>query len=170
MSTGKETIGFLLHDAARLLKRDFERRARVLGLTRAQWQTMFQLARNEGCNQATLADVLDVEPITLARQIDRLEASGLVDRRADPDDRRCHLLFLGAGASPVLQQMVNLGAETREVALAGIDEAERAQLAALLKKVRDNLSTREPVETKPDADEPRSAPAPTTKMKKTHHA
>lgn len=158
--TPKETIGFLLHDSARLLKRDFERRARTLGLTRAQWQTLFILARNQGCNQATLADLLDVEPITLARQIDRLEAAGLVQRRADPDDRRCHLLFLGDGASPVLEQMVKLGEATREAALAGLNEAERLQLAHFLKRIRDNLSTREPAE----------AEAPSTRKKKTQHA
>ena len=73
MKTGKDTIGFLLNDAARLMRKDFERRTRSLGLTRAQWQALFHLARNEGCNQATLADLLEVEPITLARLVDRLE-------------------------------------------------------------------------------------------------
>lgn len=146
MSTPRETIGFLLHDSARLMKREFERRARSLGLTRAQWQTLFHLARNQGCNQAALADVLDVEPITLARQIDRLEAAGLVERRADPDDRRAYLLFLGEGASPVLEQMVKLGEATRETALSGLNEAERQTLAGFLKRIRDNLSTREPAE------------------------
>ena len=74
MKTGKDTIGFLLNDAARLMRKDFERRTRSLGLTRAQWQALFHLARNEGCNQVTLADLLEVEPITLARVVDKLEA------------------------------------------------------------------------------------------------
>ena len=175
MSTGKETIGFLLHDSARLLKRDFERRARVLGLTRAQWQTLFHLARNQGCNQAALADVLDVEPITLARQIDRLEAAGLVERHSDPDDRRCRLLFLGAGASPILEQMVALGGQTREVALAGLDEAERAQLASLLTRVRANLTTREPIDSNSAPQDAATTPEKhttetNTTEKKTSHA
>ena len=143
MKTGKDTIGFLVNDAARLMRRDFERRARSLGLTRAQWQAMFHLARNEGCNQTTLADLLEVEPITLARVIDRLELSGLVQRRADPTDRRARLLFLGERAHPLLEQLRTLGAETREVALAGIDEDERNLLITLLTKMRANLSGRD---------------------------
>jgi MarR family transcriptional regulator, transcriptional regulator for hemolysin len=143
MTTAKDTIGFLLSDTARLMRRDFERRARPVGLTRAQWQALFNLARNEGCNQATLADLLDVEPITLARVVDRLEASGLVERRPDPGDRRARLLFLGERAHPLLEELRALGAETREVALAGISEEERHQLARLLTRMRANLSGRE---------------------------
>jgi MarR family transcriptional regulator, transcriptional regulator for hemolysin len=143
MKTGKDTIGFLLNDAARLMRKDFERRTRSLGLTRAQWQTLFHLARNEGCNQATLADLLDVEPITLARTIDRLELSGLVERRADPGDRRARLLFLGERAHPLLEELRALGAETREIALAGISDDDRTLLMTLLTKMRANLSGRE---------------------------
>ena len=143
MKTGKDTIGFLLNDAARLMRKDFERRTRSLGLTRAQWQTLFHLARNEGCNQATLADLLDVEPITIARTIDRLELSGLVERRSDPGDRRARLLFLGDRAHPLLEQLRALGAETREVALAGMSEDERTLLMTLLTRMRANLTGRE---------------------------
>jgi DNA-binding MarR family transcriptional regulator len=139
MKSCKETIGFLLHDAARLLKRDFERRARSLGLTRAQWQTLFHLARNEGCNQAALADVLDVEPITLTRVIDRLEASGLVERRVDPNDRRARLLFLGPDAAPLLEKLRTLGAQTREIAMAGIGDEDRERLADLIGRIRANF-------------------------------
>lgn len=143
MKTGKDTLGFLLNDAARLMRKDFERRTRSLGLTRAQWQTLFHLARNEGCNQAALAEVLDVEPITLARTIDRLELSGLVERRPDPSDRRARLLFLGERAHPLLEELRTLGAETREIALAGIGEDERTLLMQLLTKMRANLTGRE---------------------------
>jgi DNA-binding MarR family transcriptional regulator len=143
MKAGKDTIGFLVNDAARLMRRDFERRTRSLGLTRAQWQTLFHLHRNEGCNQATLADLLDVEPITLTRVIDRLASSGLVERRADPGDRRARLLFLGERAHPLLEELKALGAETRETALAGISDDERTQLMTLLTKMRANLSGRE---------------------------
>jgi DNA-binding MarR family transcriptional regulator len=143
MKTGKDTIGFLLNDAARLMRKDFERRTRSLGLTRAQWQTLFHLARNEGCNQATLADLLEVEPITLARTIDRLELSGLVERRADPSDRRARLLFLGERAHPLLEELRALGAETREIALARISDDERTLLMTLLTKMRANLTGRE---------------------------
>ena len=143
MKTGKDTIGFLLNDAARLMRKDFERRTRSLGLTRAQWQTLFHLHRNEGCNQATLADLLEVEPITLARLIDRLELGGLVERRADPNDRRARLLFLGERAHPLLGELKALGAETRQIALAGISEDEQTLLMTLLTKMRANLAGRD---------------------------
>src|SRR5262245_7766111 len=143
MKTGKDTIGFLLNDAARLMRKDFERRTRSLGLTRAQWQTLFHLHRNEGCNQATLADLLEVEPITLARLIDRLEASGLVVRQQDPNDRRARLLFLGERAHPLLDELKTLGAQTRQIALAGISEDEQTLLMTLLTKMRANLSGRD---------------------------
>jgi DNA-binding MarR family transcriptional regulator len=143
MKTGKDTIGLIVNDAARLMRKDFERRTRSVGLTRAQWQTLFHLARNEGCNQVTLADLLEVEPITLARVIDKLEACGLVERRPDPSDRRARLLFLGARAHPLLEELRALGAETREIALAGISDDERTLLMTLLTKMRANLTGRE---------------------------
>ena len=143
MKTGKDTIGFLVNDAARLMRKDFERRARSLGLTRSQWQTLFHLARNEGCNQATLADLMEVEPITLTRTVDRLAACGLVERRADPSDRRARLLFLGERAHPLLEELRTLGAETREIALASISEDERTLLMTLLTKMRANLAGRD---------------------------
>jgi DNA-binding MarR family transcriptional regulator len=90
-----------------------------------------------------LADLLEVEPITLARLIDRLEASGLVERRADPSDRRARLLFLGAHAHPLLEELRAVGAEMRESALAGISEEERTHLMTLLTKIRCNLSGRD---------------------------
>jgi DNA-binding MarR family transcriptional regulator len=108
---------------------------------------LFHLSRNEGCNQATLAEVLDVEPITLARVLDRLELAGWVERRPDPTDRRARLLFLKPEALPIMEQLQGLGAETRAVALAGISEAEHEQLMTLLGKVRRNLSTRDAVAT-----------------------
>ena len=137
------TFGFLLHDTARLLRRDFERRSKNTGFTRSQWALLATLARNEGCNQATLADLLEIEPITLVRLLDKLEAAGLVERRPDPTDRRVRRLFLTEATGPLLEQLQALGAQTREAALAGLAEDERRQLTDLLMKVRCNLSGRD---------------------------
>jgi DNA-binding MarR family transcriptional regulator len=137
------TFGFLLHDAARLLRRDFERRSKGTGLTRAQWAVLAYVARNEGSSQAALADMLEIEPITLVRLLDKLEAAGLVERRPDPADRRVRRLHLTAATGPLLTQLQDLAAETRECALAGLSEAERRQLTELLTKVRGNLSGRD---------------------------
>lgn len=145
----ERSFGFLLYDAARLLRRDFDRRARSLGLTRAQWSVLAHLKRNEGSKQAAVADTLELEPITLVRLLDRLEAAGWVERRADPNDRRARRLFLTEKARPVLEQLMALAAETRAVALAGFSEAEREVLIEALIKVRANLSSRDLASDKP---------------------
>lgn len=142
-------FGFLLYDAARLMRRDFDRRARRLGLSRAQWSVLAHLARNEGVKQAELADVLDVQPITLARQIDRLERSGLVRRCADPEDRRVRRLYLSDCARPILTELRALGGETRAEALRGLSLDQRRSLIESLARIRDNLATGESALIKP---------------------
>jgi len=132
-------LGFLLYDSARLLRRDFDRRARELGLGRAQWSVLAHLARNEGVVQAELADILEVQPITLARQVDRLEAEGLVQRCQDPSDRRVRRLYLTDAAHPLLERLRAVGTQTRGVALEGLGAEERERLLNLLARVRDNL-------------------------------
>lgn len=134
------SIGFLLYDTARLMRRDFDRRAKVLGLTRAQWSVLAHLARNEGSNQAAIADVLDVEPITLVRLLDRLEESAWIERRVDPKDRRARLIYLTAKARPILAEMQILGGETRDLMLAGLTESERETLYRQLTRMRANLA------------------------------
>jgi MarR family transcriptional regulator for hemolysin len=145
-------LGFLLHDVARLLRKRFDQRARALGLSRAQWSVLAHLSRNEGIRQAALADILEVEPITLARLLDRLEEGGLVERRADPTDRRARLLYLRSPAHPILEQMRVLGAETREEALAGISSERREALIETLIEMKRNISSRTPAQ--PEAAEP----------------
>src|ERR1700742_335619 len=107
------TIGFLLHDVARLLRKRFEQRAKGLGLTRSQWQPLAYLANNEGIHQAGLADILEIEPITLVRILDKLEARGLVERRQHAADRRIWLLFLTPAAHPILATIRGIGEATR---------------------------------------------------------
>ncbi len=136
------TLGFVLHDVARLLRKRFEQRARGLGLTRSQWSVLAHLARHEGINQTSLAEILDVEPITLARLLDRMEAAGWVERRRDPRDRRARLLFLTEKAHPVLAQMWVLGRANREDAMAGLSPAYRDQLIESLLRIKANLSDR----------------------------
>ena len=136
------SFGFLLHDIARLMRKRYEQRARPLGLTRAQGQVLAHLQRHEGINQSGLAEVLEVEPITLARLIDRMEEAGLVERRDDPADRRAHRLYLTARAAPVLEQSRGVGDAVRAEAFAGIADEERERLVDVLLRVRANLSER----------------------------
>ncbi len=141
-STLDRSFGFLLHDIARLMRKRYEQRARPLGLTRAQGQVLAHLQRREGINQSGLAELLELEPITLARLIDRMEEAGLVQRRADPADRRAHRLYLTERAGPVLEQSRSVGDAVRAEAFAGIADEERERLVDLLVRVRANLSER----------------------------
>lgn len=142
----KETaakVGFELHNAARLLRRNFDRRAREHGLTRARWQVLWHLARNEGSKQSELAEMLDVAPISMARQLDLLQREGLVERRADPTDRRCFRIFLTTDAAPVMETLKELAQQTRAEALAGLSAKEIEQTVRLLARIRENLSRSE---------------------------
>lgn len=133
------SLGFLLADVSRLVRRRFDVRAQTLGLTRAQWRVLGQLRRREGINQTELAEIMEIETITLGRHIDRLEAKGWVERRRDPADRRAWKLFLKPKAQPVLDRMRELSEITRKEAVAGIPAAEREQLIELLLAIKANM-------------------------------
>ena len=96
-------ISFVLHDVARLLRKRFEQRSRMSGLTRAQWQVLAYLSLHEGIHQNKLADLIEIMPITLARLLDKMEARGFIERRPDPADRRAWLLYLTPQAHPLLE-------------------------------------------------------------------
>ena len=96
---------FLLHDVARLIRVEADRRARVHGMTRAQWSLLFRLARKPGLSQKEAADLLEVEPMSVARLVDRLVASGLIERRADAQDRRIWRLHLLPAATAKLEEI-----------------------------------------------------------------
>lgn len=137
-------IGFLVGDTSRMLRRTFNERLTHLGLTQAQWRALAHLSRNEGLNQVGLADLLDVQPITVARLIDKLVTANLVERRADPNDRRAQRLFLTEHAMPVLEQIWDVADDTYAVVLKGVSDAERDMLIGLLTRLRNNISTLQP--------------------------
>ena len=138
-----DTIGMLVTDSARLLRRRFDARARSIGVSRAQWQVLIALSRSEGINQAALAERLEVETITVGRMVDRLEEAGLVERRADPADRRAWLLFLTPRAHPLLAELQTVAIEVRAEMLAGLSPDEQTALHGLMMRLRANLSGRE---------------------------
>jgi MarR family transcriptional regulator, transcriptional regulator for hemolysin len=135
----QRTLGFLIHDVARLLRKRFEQRARDLGLTRSQWQVLAWLSQHEGIHQNGLAELIEIEPITLARIVDRLAAPGLVERRPHPRDRRIRLLHTLPAAHGVLEQMWAIAAATREEALSAVPAGERERLMELLLSIKSNL-------------------------------
>lgn len=135
-----DSIGFLVSDVSRLMRRRFDERARLIGVTRTQWRALTTLSRHEGINQGGLADLLEVEAITLCRMIDRLAEAGHVERRRDPADRRAWNIYLTDRSRPLLDQLRGIADEMFDVALDGLDTADQAVLTASLARIRQNLT------------------------------
>jgi MarR family transcriptional regulator, transcriptional regulator for hemolysin len=140
MDVNSHPFGFLLHEVARLLKKRFEQHARGSGLTRSQWQVLTYLDRNEGINQSRLAGLLDVEPITLSRIVDKLQSFRLIERQPDPTDRRVWTLHLTPAARPKLTEVRKLGDLTSSEALAGVSDPDRLHLQKTLQTLKSNLT------------------------------
>jgi DNA-binding MarR family transcriptional regulator len=138
----EDNLGSLLADVSRLMRRSFDERARDIGVTRPQWQVLIMLRRNEGINQGGLAELLDVEPITLCRMVDRLQEADLVERRPDPGDRRAWRLYLTGKAHGLVERLVPIGVALFDSAFEGVSDGERTQLLTTLDRIRTNLSRR----------------------------
>ena len=151
-------ILFLLHDIARLLRVTGDRRARAHGMTRAQWVILWQLERQPGLSQKELAEIMEVEPITVARLVDRLAGRGMLERRDDPADRRIWRLHLLPPALPVLAHMHVERAEVARLLGVGLPpetvEAVRQALIAMKANVLAETRSRPA-----DAASPEAAPA-----------
>jgi DNA-binding MarR family transcriptional regulator len=105
MQPNDQDLAFVLHDLARLMRVRFDQHARTWGMTRAQCVILMKLSCRPGLSQAELAALMEVEPITVGRLIDRLEAAGVVERRPDPADRRMHRLHLREAAKPIIEKI-----------------------------------------------------------------
>lgn len=130
---------FLLHDVARLLRHEADRRAATHGMTRAQWVILFWLKHQPGLSQKELSEILEVEPITVARLVDRLEARGMVERRSDPKDRRIWRLHLLPPAEPVLIELHTERAAMHRMATAHIDPATERTMIEGLRRMKATL-------------------------------
>ena len=135
-----KNLGLLVHDVSRLLRRRLDQEAQSIGLTSAQWRVLAYLARCEGINQASLADFMDMEPITLSRHLDRMEAAGLTERRPDPSDRRAHRLYLTEAARPLIASFRTIAAGVMQEAVEGLAEKEIDKLSDSLFRIRNNLT------------------------------
>lgn len=140
---------FLLHDVARLTRVEADRRARLRGMTRAQWALLLRLERNPGLSQKEAADLLEVEPISLGRLVDRMEAAGLLERRADEQDRRIWRLHLRPAATAQLAEITRQRASLGSLIAAGITPAARAAMIEGLRQMKLNLQ-----QTQPDHNQP----------------
>ncbi len=142
MKPQRETLGFLLADVSRLMRRAFVQRLENSPLTLAQARALVYVSRHEGVRQVELAELLDVQPITLARLIDQLAKAALVERRADPTDRRAYRLFLKPAAAPHLAAIEKVVAGIRADALRDFSRQQADAVFSALRRMRDNLASR----------------------------
>ncbi|HZT26899.1 MAG TPA: MarR family transcriptional regulator [Pseudolabrys sp.] len=132
-------IAVTIMDVARMLRTYADQRARQFGISRAQWVVLIRLDRSEGLKQSELAEILDLTPISLTRLLDRLAENGLIERRADPNDRRANRLYLTPAARPLIEQLTKLGNEIMEIVLDGFDAKANERLLRDLTHIKDNL-------------------------------
>ncbi|MCX7296123.1 MAG: MarR family transcriptional regulator [Hyphomicrobiales bacterium] len=135
----KREIPFMIMDVARMLRTYADQRARQFGISRAQWTVLIRIDRTEGLKQSELADILDMQPISLTRLLDRLAENGLIERRADPNDRRANRLYLKPAARPMLEQLAALGADMMTTVLEGLDTKTVERMLSDLGLIKDNL-------------------------------
>jgi DNA-binding MarR family transcriptional regulator len=134
-----QSLALLLHGAANVLKREFERAARPHGLTLMQWRALAVLSAGGPLTQSALAARLDVTPMTVSDLLERMEAAGLVDRTAAPTDSRAKLVSLTAQAPPLIEEMRGVAASVYARALDGVEARDRAAMERVLLRLLANL-------------------------------
>ncbi|MDB5599616.1 MAG: hypothetical protein JWN71_1660 [Xanthobacteraceae bacterium] len=135
----RRELPFMINEVARLLRTFADQEARQYGMTRAQWAVLARLERHQGLKQAELADMLDMQPISLTRLVDRLADNGLIERRGDPNDRRAKRLFLTEAAKPVMERLDALGEVLTGTVLGDIPASDIDQMLQGLGAIKTNL-------------------------------
>ena len=143
-------FAFTLNDVARMLRTYADYKAAQFGITRAQWVVLVRVDRSEGLKQSELAEILDLQPISLTRLLDKLCECGLIERRPDPIDRRAKRLFLTPTAHPLLEKLGDLGESLMATALAGVERESVERMVAQLDIVKENL--RQAIQQRPGGD------------------
>jgi len=140
MNTRRNIVSTIV-TLARLIRTEADKRARAHGMTRAQWTILINLELQPGLLQKELAELLEVEPITVARLVDRLEARGMVERRGDPTDRRCWRLHLTDASRPLMSEIDAQLTDLASITLAGFDDDKIQRLQNALASMREAIAT-----------------------------
>ncbi|KRQ08384.1 MarR family transcriptional regulator [Bradyrhizobium pachyrhizi] len=130
---------FTLGEVFRLIRVYADKEAARYGITRAQWAVLSKVERQEGLKQTELAELLEVQPITLTRLIDKLCDNGWIERRSDENDRRVNRLYLKKAARPLLGKLAGLRSELTATALEGISPADAYRLLTQLESIKENV-------------------------------
>ncbi len=139
-SNGIDRLGFLIHDSARLIRKRFEAKGSAYGLSAAQWRLMVRLVKDEGVAQARLAELLEIEPISVSRLLDRMEEGGWIERRQDANDRRVRMIFPTDKSREAFAAIKSVAGDVYDTALAGLSADEKRVLVKGLAAIITNLS------------------------------
>lgn len=139
-TNGTDGLGFLIHDAARLLRKRFEAKGSAYGLSAAQWRLLVRLVKDEGVAQARLAELLEIEPISVSRLLDRMEEGGWIERRQDASDRRVRMIFPTDKSREAFAAIKAVAGDVYDRALDGLAAEERRVLVKCLNKIIANLT------------------------------
>lgn len=140
-------FGFLSYEISHAIRQRFNKEAEHIGFTHAQWRALVHLSENENCRQIDLAEILEIKPITLVRQIDLLEESGLIRRNKDSEDRRAYRLELTPKAQTIMQELWEIADEVEAKILRVLTQQEQALMTSLLERIKVDITTNSPKET-----------------------
>ena len=143
LTKSENNLGLLIHDVGRLYRARFDELARPLGVTRPQWRALLHLLLDPGMSQASLADRLEVERITLCRMVDRLADNGMVERRADPQDRRVWRLHITPKAQILVDKLSEIGRQLEEAVITQLGHDKAEALRNSLQDIRGLMKTQE---------------------------
>jgi MarR family transcriptional regulator, transcriptional regulator for hemolysin len=130
----------LVHEIARQLRFCFDRRVKHLGLTRSQWRVLSVVRRNPNIRQNQIAFLLEVEPITVVRTLDRMENNGWIKRKTDPKDKRANQINLTKKVEKILGEMKQISIATRKDALADFSDKDHQKFLGYLSRVKSNIN------------------------------
>jgi DNA-binding MarR family transcriptional regulator len=139
-SDGIDRLGFLIHDAQRLLRKRFEMRGADYGLSAAQWRLLVRVVKDEGVPQARLAEILEIEPISVSRLLDRMETGGWITRQQDANDRRVRMIFPTEKSRSAFVAIKSVAGDVYEEAVSGLTGEQRRMLIGGLARIVENLS------------------------------
>lgn len=135
-----DNTGFLLADVSRLMRRAFQKRMEGKAITFMQARVLFHVSRQQGIRQVELAELLEMQPISLVRLLDQLESQGVLERRTDPGDRRAYQLFLTDAAQPHLQAINEVAVALKQDVLGNLSDSEASALQRALTTMREKLT------------------------------
>lgn len=143
------SLAFLIHDIARMMRKEIDARMAPLGLTRSQWWVLAHLYREDGITQTRLAEVLEVGLVTLSGLLTRLQEKCLVRRREDPSDGRAKLVYATRRARTVFTTLEPDAEALRRQVFQGFSQREHDQVLDLLTRIKQNLAPLASVESRP---------------------